>query len=86
MATVLERSFLLRFISNIKEMTLEVIRNNPYQLIEEVDGIGFGRADDIGRALGISGITTTVYAQDVLHVRECLITTWSRLYEEGTNL
>ena len=36
-------------------MTLEVIRNNPYQLIEEVDGIGFGRADDIGRALGISG-------------------------------
>ena len=63
-------------------MTLEVIRNNPYQLIEEVDGIGFGRADDIGRALGISVITTTVYAQDVLHVRECLITTWSRLYEE----
>ena len=36
-------------------MTLEVIRNNPYQLIEEVGGIGFGRADDIGRALGISG-------------------------------
>ncbi len=44
MATVLERNFLLRFYQQYKEMTLEVIRNNPYQLIEEVDGIGFGRA------------------------------------------
>ena len=46
-------------------MTLEVIRNNPYQLIEEVDGIGFGRADDIGRALGYRVIMTTVYERDV---------------------
>ena len=45
----------IKIYQQYKEMTLEVIRNNPYQLIEEVDGIGFGRADDIGRALGISG-------------------------------
>ncbi len=64
-------------------MTLEVIRNNPYQLIEEVDGIGFGRADDIGRALGISGNhDDRVRAGCFLHIRECLIATWSRLYEE----
>ncbi|PHA00862.1 ATP-dependent RecD-like DNA helicase [Bacillus pseudomycoides] len=45
----------IKIYQQYKEMTLEAIRNNPYQLIEEVDGIGFGRADDIGRALGISG-------------------------------
>ncbi|MDM5156587.1 ATP-dependent RecD-like DNA helicase [Bacillus sp. DX1.1] len=45
----------IKIYQTYKEMTLEVIRNNPYQLIEEVDGIGFGRADDIGKALGKSG-------------------------------
>ena len=34
----------IKIYQQYKEMTLEVIRNNPYQLIEEVDGIGFGRS------------------------------------------
>lgn len=38
-----------------REQTLEVIRSNPYQLIETVEGIGFGRADEVGRAFGIHG-------------------------------
>ncbi|GAA3321216.1 hypothetical protein GCM10020331_036070 [Ectobacillus funiculus] len=38
-----------------REQTLEVIRSNPYQLIENVEGIGFGRADEVGRAFGIHG-------------------------------
>ena len=29
---------------------------------------------------------TTVYERDVLHIRECLITTWSCLYEERSTL
>ncbi len=33
--------------------TLNVIQDNPYQLIEDIEGIGFERADVIARELGI---------------------------------
>ncbi|MFX3624515.1 MAG: ATP-dependent RecD-like DNA helicase [Ectobacillus sp.] len=45
----------IKIYQTYKEQTLEVIRSNPYQLIEDVEGIGFGRADEIGKAIGISG-------------------------------
>ncbi|WP_010630281.1 SF1B family DNA helicase RecD2 [Sporolactobacillus vineae] len=35
--------------------TLETIRDNPYQLIEDIDGIGFQRADELAATLGITG-------------------------------
>lgn len=35
------------------ESSLEVIRNNPYLLIEKLDGFGFKKADLIGRKVGI---------------------------------
>ncbi|OCA91211.1 hypothetical protein A8F94_04950 [Bacillus sp. FJAT-27225] len=38
-----------------KETTLEVIQKNPYQLVEDIEGIGFTRADELGYQLGISG-------------------------------
>ncbi len=37
-----------------KEETLQVIQKNPYQLIYDVEGIGFARADSLGQALGFS--------------------------------
>ncbi|MGG3694016.1 SF1B family DNA helicase RecD2 [Heyndrickxia ginsengihumi] len=45
----------MRIYQFYKELTLEVIENNPYQLVEDIEGIGFGRADEIGKKLGISG-------------------------------
>lgn len=38
-----------------EEETLEVIRSNPYQLVQDVEGIGFRRADELGKSLGLSG-------------------------------
>lgn len=38
-----------------KEETLNIIEKNPYQLIEDVEGVGFGRADELGAQLGIVG-------------------------------
>ena len=35
-----------------KDKTIEIIKNNPYQLIEDVDGIGFSTADKIAVKLG----------------------------------
>lgn len=38
-----------------KEQTIEVIQSNPYKLVEDVEGIGFSRADELGYQIGISG-------------------------------
>ena len=35
-----------------KEKTLEVLQNNPYQLIEDIDGIGFKTADELALKTG----------------------------------
>lgn len=34
---------------------LDIIENNPYQMVEDVEGIGFTKADMIGRKQGITG-------------------------------
>lgn len=34
---------------------LETIHDNPYQLIQDIEGIGFQRADELAATLGISG-------------------------------
>ncbi|TCP32281.1 exodeoxyribonuclease V alpha subunit [Scopulibacillus darangshiensis] len=36
-------------------LTLDMIRDNPYQLVQDIEGIGFQRADELGKALGMSG-------------------------------
>lgn len=38
-----------------KENTLEVIKINPYKLVEDIEGVGFGRADELGSHLGMKG-------------------------------
>lgn len=35
--------------------SLDVIQENPYQLIQDIEGIGFQRADELAASLGISG-------------------------------
>jgi exodeoxyribonuclease V alpha subunit len=45
----------MRIYQAYKEETLGIIQKNPYQLVENVEGIGFGRADELGYQLGISG-------------------------------
>lgn len=38
-----------------REETLNVLTKNPFRLIEEVEGVGFVRADELGYKLGIQG-------------------------------
>lgn len=37
-----------------KQETMAILQENPYQLIYDIEGIGFARADAIGREIGIS--------------------------------
>jgi exodeoxyribonuclease V alpha subunit len=45
----------MRIYQAYKDQTLDMIEKNPYQLVEDIEGIGFGRADELGYHLGISG-------------------------------
>ena len=37
---------------NYKEQTLEILQNHPYQLVEDIDGIGFKTADELALKTG----------------------------------
>lgn len=37
-----------------QEHTLDILQNNPYQLIDDIDGIGFKTADDLALKIGVN--------------------------------
>lgn len=43
----------LKIYNTYKERTIELVKSNPYQLVEDIDGIGFTTADKIALKLGI---------------------------------
>ncbi|MGN1400869.1 MAG: ATP-dependent RecD-like DNA helicase [Bacillus sp. (in: firmicutes)] len=45
----------MKIFQMYKQDTLQIIQTNPYRLVEDVEGIGFRRADELGHQLGISG-------------------------------
>ncbi|GAB7386494.1 ATP-dependent RecD-like DNA helicase [Bacillaceae bacterium] len=47
-------SLAIRIYQHYLQDTLHVIQNDPYRLIEDIQGIGFKRADQIGQAVGIA--------------------------------
>ncbi len=51
-----------------REETIPMLTENPYRLIEDVEGVGFGRADELGSKLGITGNHPDRIKAAVLHV------------------
>ncbi|MDL2292210.1 ATP-dependent RecD-like DNA helicase [Acholeplasma sp. OttesenSCG-928-E16] len=43
----------MKLINKYQLFTIEIIKNNPYQLIDDIDGIGFIKADEIALKIGI---------------------------------
>lgn len=44
----------IKIFNIYKSKTIEIVKNNPYKLIEDVDGIGFITADKIAKNIGIA--------------------------------
>lgn len=44
----------LKIVQTYKHETVSLIKENPYRLIEEIEGIGFRRADEIAKVQGLS--------------------------------
>src|SRR5690606_6340392 len=51
-----------------REETIQLLTENPYRLIEEVEGVGFTRADDLGKRLGITGNHPDRIKAAILHL------------------
>ncbi|AWE09295.1 ATP-dependent RecD-like DNA helicase [Lysinibacillus sp. 2017] len=51
-----------------REETINLLTENPYRLIEEVEGVGFIRADELGSKLGITGNHPDRIKAAVFHV------------------
>ncbi|WP_239254041.1 SF1B family DNA helicase RecD2 [Listeria ilorinensis] len=45
----------MRIFQVYKQHALDILEKNPYKLIEDVKGIGFQRADELGKKLGLGG-------------------------------
>ena len=58
----------MRIYQTYREESLTILNENPYQLIEDVEGIGFARADDLGKQLGIVGNHPARIKAAVFHV------------------
>ena len=45
----------MKIYQTYREETVQILTENPYRLIEDIEGVGFGRADELGGKLGITG-------------------------------
>ncbi len=47
-------TYAIKIYKKYKEHTIEIIKNNPYKLAEDIFGIGFKKADEIAERIGIA--------------------------------
>ena len=57
----------MRIYQTYREDSISQLTENPYRLIEEVEGVGFLKADELGRNLGIIGTHPARIKAAVLH-------------------
>ena len=56
-----------RIYAAYQARTVEVVTSTPYRLIEDVDGFGFARADEIAKAVGIAHDSLERISAGLLH-------------------
>ncbi len=54
-------------LPSLQNEALAIIEENPYQLVEDIEGIGFKRADGIAEQLGIEASSPQRFRAAVLH-------------------
>ncbi|TAA66863.1 SF1B family DNA helicase RecD2 [Planococcus salinarum] len=58
----------MRIFQAYRDETIDILTNNPFRLIEEIDGIGFQRADELGAKLGLTGSHPDRIKASILHL------------------
>lgn len=73
----------MRIYQTYREDSIELLTENPYRLIEEVEGVGFQRADELGRNLGITGDHPARIKAAILHSINEAVQSEGHVYVEG---
>lgn len=76
----------MRIYQTYREETLDILTKNPYRLIEEVEGIGFQRADELGSKLGLTGKHPDRIKAAVLHLLNAAALSEGHVYQEAESL
>ena len=58
----------LKIYEVYKEKTIENVKQNPYKLVEDIDGIGFSTADKIAQTMGIKYDSPFRMRAGILHI------------------
>lgn len=76
----------VRIYQKYEGKTLQMLQENPYRLIEDVSGIGFSRADDLGEQLEITGDNPGRIKAAVLHLLNQMALSEGHVYMEAQEL
>lgn len=72
-----------KIFSRYEGRTLEVVQKNPYQLVSDIEGIGFNRADAIAEELGIQADSPERIQAGVLYTLSEMTLSNGDTYVEG---
>lgn len=70
----------LKIYKTYEGMTEQIIRNNPFRLIEDVDGVGFSTADMLAISMGIEKDSTFRLSAAIVHVLKSAAQTKGHTY------
>lgn len=73
----------MRIYQAYQEDAITLLSENPYRLIEEIEGVGFQRADELGRNLGITGDHPSRIKAAILHSMNQAVQSEGHVYVEG---
>ena len=76
----------VRIYQKYEGKTLQILQENPYRLIEDVSGIGFNRADDLGEQLEITGDNPGRIKAAILHLLSQMALSEGHVYMEAQDL
>ncbi|WP_425471025.1 SF1B family DNA helicase RecD2 [Ureibacillus thermophilus] len=76
----------MKIYQTYREETIELLSQNPYRLTEEVEGVGFAKADELGKKLGIIGNHPDRIKAAVLFVLNQAALTEGHVYLEAEQL
>ncbi|KXH87359.1 ATP-dependent RecD-like DNA helicase [Sporosarcina sp. HYO08] len=73
----------MRIYQTYQGETIDLLTENPYRLIEEVEGVGFQRADELGKHLGITGNHPARIKAAILHTMNQSVLSSGHVYLEA---
>lgn len=76
----------VRIYQKYEGKTIQLLQENPYRLIEDVSGIGFARADDLGGQLEITGDNPGRIKAAILHLLNQVALSDGHIYMEAPEL